>query len=56
MCGNGCCVTPMGNEHSHGRSRKFFTKEERIKQLEKYVIELKDEIKALEELISEIMK
>lgn len=54
MCGNGCCMMPMGNEQSHGHSRRFFTKEEKIKQLEKYVGELKNEIKAVEEIINEL--
>lgn len=54
MCGNGCCMMQMGNEHSHGHKRRFFTKEEKIKQLEEYASELKSEIKAVEELISEL--
>ena len=54
MCGEGCCMMPMGNEPSHGHRRRFFTKEEKIKQLEGYVRELKNEIKAVEEMISEI--
>jgi len=54
MCGNGCCMMPMGNEHSHGHGRRFFTKEEKIKQLEEYVKELKNEIEAVEEIISEM--
>jgi hypothetical protein len=53
VCGDGCCAMPMGKGH-HGHSRRFFTKEEKIKQLEEYVSELKNEIKAVEEIINEM--
>ena len=54
MCGNSCCTVPVGNDHSQGHRRRFFTKEEKVKRLEEYVKELKNEIKAVEELIDEI--
>lgn len=54
MCGKNCCTIPVGNECLHGHSRRFFTKEEKIKQLEEYKKELNNEIKAIEEIISEI--
>lgn len=54
VCGNSCCTMPMGNEHPHQHLRKFFTKEEKLKQLKNYVEELKNEIKAVEELINEL--
>lgn len=47
-------MTSIGNEHSPGHRRRFFTKEEKIKQLEGYVRELKNEIIAVEKMISEI--
>lgn len=54
MCGEGCCMMPRRDEHSHSRRRRFFTKEEKIKQLEGYTSELKTEIKAVEQMISEM--
>lgn len=54
MCGNSCCMMPSTGHSGHHHLRRFYTKEEKIKQLEEYSQELKMEIKAVEELISEI--
>jgi len=37
--------------HNGGFSRRFFTKEEKIAQLEKYLKDLQDEMKAVEEIL-----
>jgi hypothetical protein len=53
MCGECGCETPMCCDGQlHGRY--FLTKEEKIKQLENYVEELKKEIAAVNEHIEEL--
>lgn len=49
----GCCsMGHMQDEHLH--FRRFLTKEERIKMMEKYAEELKNELKAVEEQINDL--
>ena len=55
MCGKCSCMMPSTG-HSGHHHRSFFTKEEKIKKLEAYVEELKKEIRAVEEVISEMSK
>jgi len=48
-----CCCG--GDHHHHGcRGRRFFTREERVKDLEEYADELKKELGAVEEQIKEL--
>jgi hypothetical protein len=48
-----CCCG--GEHHHHGcRGRRFFTREERVKDLEEYADELKKELAAVEEQIKEL--
>lgn len=50
----GCnCSSSLGG-HTQHHGRRFFTKEEKIKHLEKYTEELKKEIAAVEERIKEL--
>ena len=53
MCGEYGCETPMCC-HGQLHGRHFLTKEEKIKQLENYVEELKKEIAAVNEHIEEL--
>jgi hypothetical protein len=46
-----CCYDGM---HGHGYRRHFFTKAEEMEKLKNYAEELKNELKAVEEKISEI--
>jgi hypothetical protein len=49
-----CCGC---GEHHHGyRGRRFFTKEERTKDLEEYADELKKELAAVEEQVRELKR
>lgn len=49
----GCCS--MGHmEKGHPHFRRFLTKEEQIKQMDKYAKELKKELKAVNEHIIEL--
>jgi hypothetical protein len=52
-CGCGC-----GGRHGHHeyRGRRFFTKEERVKDLGEYADELKKELAAVEEQIKELKR
>ena len=52
-CGCGC-----GGRHEHHRyrGRRFFTREERGKDLEEYADELKKELAAVEEQIKELKR
>ncbi len=54
MNGKCSCMTHSGYTGHH--HRRFFTKEEKIKELKAYVEELKKEITTVEEVISEISK
>jgi hypothetical protein len=48
-----CCCD--GEHHHLGcRGRRFFTREERVKDLEEYADELKEELAAVEEQIREL--
>jgi hypothetical protein len=51
MC---CCGCRGGHDHHRYRSRRFFTREERTKELEEYAEELKKELTAVEEQIKEL--
>jgi len=54
-CGCGCgCGGP--HDHHGYRGRRFFTKEERAKDLEEYKDELKKELAAVEEQIKELKR
>jgi hypothetical protein len=55
MCGCGC---GCGRRHEHHgyRGRRFFTREERGKDLEEYADELKKELAAVEEQIKELKR
>jgi hypothetical protein len=48
-----CCCG--GEHHHHGyRGGRFFTREERVKDLEEYADEVKKELAAVEEQIKEL--
>ena len=51
-----CCGMPMESEtcSCHHTQRRFFTKAERIQELEEYLEELTNESKAVMELIDEL--
>ena len=51
-----CCGMPVESEtcSCHHTQRRFFTKAERIQELEEYLEELKNESKAVMELINEL--
>lgn len=51
-----CCCGCRWRYHEHRRDngRRFFTKEERAKELEEYAEELKKELSAVEEQIKEL--
>jgi len=50
-----CCG--CGGHHHHGyRGRRFFTREERGKDLEEYLEDLKKELAAVEEQIRELKR
>jgi hypothetical protein len=55
MCGCGCSC---GGRHEHRgyRGRRFFTREERAKDLEEYAGEMKKELAAVEEQIKELKR
>jgi hypothetical protein len=55
MC---CCGCGCGGRHDHHgyRGRRFFTREERAKDLEEYADELKKELAAVEEQIKELKR
>ena len=54
MCGD-CCCGPDCHDHGHG-PRKMMTKEEKIQKLKNYKEELKKELAAVEEHITELSK
>jgi hypothetical protein len=49
-----CCG--CGGRHQERRGRRFFTKEERAKDLEEYEDELKKELAAVQEQIAELKR
>jgi hypothetical protein len=52
-----CCCGCHGAHHEHGcRGTRFFTREERAKELEEYAGELKKELTAVEEQIKELKR
>jgi len=51
MCYCGC---RGGHDHHGYRGRRFFTRDERTKELEEYADELKKELAAVEEQIREL--
>jgi hypothetical protein len=53
MCGRGCGCAGR-HEHYQYRDRRFLTREERAKDLEEYVEDLKKELAAVEEQIREL--
>jgi hypothetical protein len=57
MCECGCGCGCGGRHEHHGyRGRRFFTREERTKDLEEYADELKKELAAVEEQIKELKR
>jgi hypothetical protein len=55
MCSCGC---RCGGHHDHQgyRGRRFFTRDERVKDLEEYADELKKELAAVEEQIKDLKR
>lgn len=49
-----CCGMLMESETCHHTQRRFFTKEEKIQELEEYLEELRNESKAVMELVDEL--
>jgi hypothetical protein len=57
MCECGCGCGCGGRHDHHGyRGRRFFTKEERVKDLGEYAEDLRKELAAVEEQIKELKR
>jgi hypothetical protein len=50
------CCGCGGHHHHRYRSRRFFTREERAKDLEEYVEDLRKELAAVEEQLRELKR
>ena len=51
-----CCCCCRGGDHHGYRGRRFYTREERVKDLEEYADELKKDLAAVEEQINELKR
>jgi hypothetical protein len=49
-----CCCGPPHDKQGHGHHRRFLTKAERVEKLKGYAEELRSELKAVEENISQL--